>query len=137
MGAYLMLPMVVGAITYSVTMAMQPLETAKPLAQWLQREASGHEVYLHRNFEDISSLPFYLEQPLHIVDSRSRDLLWGNRLKPGSLMYSDNEFNATVQPEKKIAIIVMDHQLQAFRACPYAARLQERKHIGRLTVFMN
>ncbi len=137
MGAYLMLPMVLGAFTYSVVMAMQPLETAKPLAQWLQREASGHEVYLYRNFEDISSLPFYLEQPLHIVDSRSRDLLWGNRLKPSSLMCSDNEFNAIVQSRKKIAIIVMDRHLQAFRARPYAARLQERKHIGRLTVFMD
>jgi len=137
MKAYLMLPVAVGAMIYSVVMAMQPLTTTKPLARWLQREASGYKIFLYRSFEDISSLPFYMEQPLPIVDSRSRDLLWGARLKPNTLMHSDNEFDAIVQSQGRIAIVVTDRQLQAFRTRPYAARLQERKHMGRLTVFMN
>lgn len=137
LGAYLSLPVALGALTYSLLMAMQPLVSAKELAQWLERDASGREVFLYRNFEEISSLPFYLRRPLPIVDAHSSDLYWGNRLQANDTMLSDEQFSERLQRGAKIAIVVMDSQLTAFREHAYASALHEARRSGQLTVFMN
>lgn len=136
-GAYLALPAALGCLTYFLLMAMQPAVSAKPLAQWLQSDARDREVYLYRNFEEISSLPFYLRRPLPVVDPRSSDLYWGNRLQANDIMLSDEQFARRLQAGGGIAIVVMDSQLADFRARAYAAGLHEAQRSGQLTVFFN
>jgi 4-amino-4-deoxy-L-arabinose transferase-like glycosyltransferase len=137
LGAYLALPLACGSLTYALLMAVQPMVTAKEVAQWLQTDGGGREVYLYRNFEEISPLPFYLRQPLSIVDARSSDLYWGNRLQPNELMPSEEEFARRLQQGRRVAIVVMDAHLSDFCKQPYAAGMQEVKRSGQLTVFMN
>lgn len=137
LGAYLALPAALGVFAYFLLMAMQPQVTAKDTALWLEQEARGREIYLYRNFEEISSLPFYLKKPLPIVDARSNDLYWGNRLKANRIMLSDAQFGQALERGAKIAIVVMDSQLADFRARAWASGLREVRRSGQLTVFMN
>jgi hypothetical protein len=78
-----------------------------------------------------------LRQPLSIVDARSSDLYWGNRLQPNELMPSEEEFARRLQQGRRVAIVVMDAHLSDFCKQPYAAGMQEVKRSGQLTVFMN
>jgi 4-amino-4-deoxy-L-arabinose transferase-like glycosyltransferase len=135
--AYLALPVALGCLTYALLMAVQPLVSAKEVALWLKQDAPEREVYLYRNFEEISSLPFYLQRPLPIIDPRSSDLYWGNRLRANRLMQSDEQFSERLKQGGKIAIVVMDAQLADFRSRPYAAGLHQGRRSGQLTVFMN
>ncbi len=48
-------------------------------------------VYLYKRFEDLSSLPFYLDRKVPIVDSQSQDLLYGQVNRPNSPLFLRKE----------------------------------------------
>jgi 4-amino-4-deoxy-L-arabinose transferase-like glycosyltransferase len=135
--AYLLLPAWTGAALYLLLVAMQPTVSARELADYLKREQPGRVVYLYRNFEEQSSLPFYLKRPLPVVDSRSNDLYWGARLRSNDIMLTDEQFAGVLAEGRPVAISVMNRQLADFRARPYAARFGSARRIGDTTLFMN
>lgn len=136
LSAYLGLSAAAGCLTYVLLMAMQPQVSARELAQWLRHDRGGHEVYLYRNFEQISSLPFYLGRPLPVVDSQSSDLHWGSRLRANDIVLSNVQFAQRLQAGARVALVMMDFQLADFLGQPYAADLQEARRSGRLIVFV-
>ena len=134
--AYLLPAAACAAAVLVAINAVEPLVSNRPLAQALQSRFPGRPVYLYRKFEELSSLPFYLAKPLPIVDSRSNDLYWGNKLQANDLMIDGAQFarNAAAGP---VAIIVMEKQLQDFRREPYFANLKEQGTVGSNTIFTN
>ncbi len=130
-------PGAVAAVALLVAVnAAEPLVSNRPLAQVLQGELANRQVYLYRKFEELSSLPFYMASPLHVVDSRSNDLYWGNKLQPNDLLIDGKRFaqDAAAGP---VAIVVTARQMKDFRAEPYFASLKEQATVGGNTIFIN
>lgn len=74
-------------------------------------------VFAYRDFEDVfSTLPFYLQRTIRIIDSSSRDLQFGCRV-------SDGPDNACISPEEfkkywerfPVAVAVRQKNVEAFR----------------------
>jgi 4-amino-4-deoxy-L-arabinose transferase-like glycosyltransferase len=133
---YLMLATLVAFVLGSLLPALEPTISTRQTARYLQEALPRHAVYLYRNFEEQSSLPFYLEHAVPVVDMHSNDLYWGNRLRSNDIAVTDQHFQQRVR-EGKIAIVVMDRQLKEFMAKAYAGAFSGQKHIGNSTIFFN
>ncbi len=94
------------------------------------------ELFLYKVFEHQSSLPFYLNKPVKVVDSRSSDLFWGNKLHKNDIVISDATFNK-ILVQQAVSLIVLDEDLPSFNEKKYANQFQMSKKIGRSTVFVN
>ena len=120
-----------------VLRAAEPLISTRPLAAYLQTEMSGKAVYLYRNFEEQSSLPFYLKQPVPVIDARSNDLFWGDKLRrKNGIMVSTDQFALRMQ-NQAVAVVVMARQIKDFRATAFFTGFKGEKTVGETTVFFN
>lgn len=133
--AYLLLPVWTAVGLTATLQAMEPQISTRQLAHWLQGDLADRTVYLYRNFEEQSSLPFYLKHPVPIVDGRSNDLFWGNKLRQNDIMISTDEFAARLK--QPVAIVVMRRQLADFTAAGLHMHFRGKKTIGETTVFFN
>jgi len=134
--AYLVLPVWISLVLMSVLQVLEPRISTKHTAAFLQTELASREVYLYRNFEEQSSLPFYLKKPLAVIDPRSNDLFWGNKLRQNDMMLSTEQFAQRLN-RQRLAIVVMDKQLKDFRASGFFDAFKGEKRIGASTVFFN
>jgi 4-amino-4-deoxy-L-arabinose transferase-like glycosyltransferase len=134
--AYLLIPAWIAVGLSGVLEAMEPLASTRPLARVLQRDLAGRTIYLYRNFEEQSSLPFYLKHPIPVVDARSNDLYWGNRLRRNDLIISAEKFLADAKAGP-VAIVVMRRQLTDFGKEGLTDHFPHQKIIGETTVFFN
>lgn len=135
LAAYLALPAAAGYLIYGLLIDMQSQVSTKELAQWLLRTQSSREVYLYRNFEQFSSLPFYLCKPLPVVDLQSSDLQWGSRLKKSDLVMTNEQFARRLQSGASVALVMTVGQVSDFRKQPFAANMDEAWRSRRLIVF--
>jgi 4-amino-4-deoxy-L-arabinose transferase-like glycosyltransferase len=115
---------------------LEPTISTRQTAQYLQRELPRHAVYLYRNFEEQSSLPFYLKTPLPVIDARSNDLFWGNKLRKNDIIISSGQFMQRATGHQ-VVVVVMDRQLKDFRESEFFGIFKGEKHIGNSTVFFN
>ncbi|MFI4939194.1 MAG: ArnT family glycosyltransferase, partial [Burkholderiales bacterium] len=134
--AYLALPAWCAAALVVTVNAVEPLVSTRPLAQFLQTGLTGKSVYLYRNFEELSSLPFYLQQPVGVIDSRSNDLYWGNKLQANDLLITGDQFEKILS-SRQVAVVVPERQIKDFRASRFFMRIKGERHIGAATVFFN
>jgi hypothetical protein len=116
--------------------AMEPVVSTKQLARYLHTEFPTRNVYLYRNFEELSSLPFYLKKPLAIIDSRSNDLYWGNKLRSNDIVISTNQFEPRLQ-NQRLVVVVMERQLKDFKTNVFFPKFKAETKIGETTVFFN
>lgn len=119
-----------------VLQAMEPTISTRLTAQYLQTGLPGRRVYLYRDFDQQSSLAFYLQRPLAIIDVRSSDLFWGQRLQKSALLLSQDEFVRRL-PSEAVAVVVMDRQVRDFRAAPFFSVFKTEKRLGETTIFTN
>ena len=131
------------AVPASILVALLPILQASsewtstaPLVQQIQASPEQREVFLFKVFEHQSSLPFYLKRPVRVVESRSSDLFWGNKLHKNEIVISDKAFDQIVK-QKPVALIVLDEDLPGFHEKKYAEKFQNSKKIGRSTMFLN
>ncbi|WP_423032369.1 glycosyltransferase family 39 protein [Undibacterium sp. Tian12W] len=121
--------------------------STQPLVAELSTIEAKHEVFLFKVFEHQSSLPFYLKQPVRVVDSRSSDLFWGNKLHKNNIVLSDSSFD-TLLDKQSVVLLVLDEDLdknpklpdsqtECFMCKKYAYKFKKIKKIGRTTLFMN
>jgi len=136
MTAYLALPVVISIVLSAMLPVVEPTISTRQTASYLQQTLPAHAVYLYRNFEEQSSLPFYLKRPLPVIDAHSNDLFWGNRLRKNDIIISSEQFMQRAAG-KKVAVVVMDRQLQDFRQSAFAGIFTAQQHIGNSTVFYN
>lgn len=134
--AYLLLPVLTATGMMAALHAMEPLVSTRQLSIYLKCELPDRAVYLYRNFEEQSSLPFYLKHPVPVVDARSNDLFWGNKLRTNDIIISGDQF-LVVLAKRPVAIVVMQSQLKDFNAAGFTARFKGEKRIGNTTVFFN
>lgn len=134
--AYLLLPIWIFIALMDVLKVLEPSITTKQTAEYLQGEHAARTVYLYRNFEEQSSLPFYLKKPIAVIEPRSNDLFWGNKLRSNDIMISTEQFAARLQ-NQPVAVVVRDRQLKDFRATGFFSRFKGEKRIGDTTVFFN
>ena len=137
--AYLLLPAWTSLCLLATMHAMEPLVSTRVLAGYLHQHFPGATVYLYRNFEEQSSLAFYLGHPVPIVDSRSNDLFWGNRLRENDIILSQEQFFAALerQPHRKVAMVVMQKQQRDFESSPLAKHFSRGATVGATAVFHN
>jgi len=110
--------------------------SAKPLANYLTTTLPDRTVFLYHNFEEQSSLPFYLQHKLPVIDSRSNDLFWGNKLQQNDWMINSAQF-AQAADKQPVVVVVMKRQLKDFQADPLSAKLKELNRMGPVVLFVN
>jgi 4-amino-4-deoxy-L-arabinose transferase-like glycosyltransferase len=135
--SYLALPIFSMALLAVAIVPLEPQISARPLAQYLQQTQAGRQVYLYRNFEELSSLPFYLKQTVPVIDSKSADLFWGDRLRPGNRSIVSSAQFAEKLSQQPVAVVVMNRELPRFRDTGYFDRFSAQHQIGNTTVFFN
>jgi 4-amino-4-deoxy-L-arabinose transferase-like glycosyltransferase len=135
--AYLAPALWTGGALWLVLMAMQPTVSTRDLALALRRDMPDRTVYLYRNFEQQSSLPFYLRHPVPVIDSHSNDLFWGNRLRGNDLVVSVEQFSERVVQGARVAVVVTERQRGDFTARAAQWQLHEAMRIGDLAVYVN
>jgi 4-amino-4-deoxy-L-arabinose transferase-like glycosyltransferase len=126
-----------GGALWLVLMAMQPTVSTRELAQALHRDMPERTVYLYRNFEQQSSLPFYLRHPVAVIDPHSNDLFWGNRLRSNDLLVSVEQFGDRLSQGGKVAVVVTERQRADFAPLAAQWRLHEATRTGDLAVYVN
>ena len=134
--AYLPLSGFIVTVLALVLTAMAPLNSTQPLVRDVQAALPGHAVYLFRDFEQLSSLPFYLNTPVPVIDSRSNDLYWGNKLQANDRLIDGEQF-ARRLPSQKVVVVVRDRYLADFRLVPYFGKFSGSRRIGENTLFFN
>lgn len=69
-------------------------DSSSLIAGIVRAEGGPHsQVFIYRDFEDsFSSLPFYLGRVVPVIDSDSRDLLFGCRIQPGKACIDHRQF---------------------------------------------
>jgi 4-amino-4-deoxy-L-arabinose transferase-like glycosyltransferase len=116
--------------------AMEADVSAISLANYLNATLPDREVYLYHNFEEQSSLPFYLQRKLPVIDSRSNDLFWGNKLQANDWMIGGAQFAAVVE-KRPVVVVVMKRQLKDFETDPLSTKLKELRRLGPVVLFVN
>jgi 4-amino-4-deoxy-L-arabinose transferase-like glycosyltransferase len=134
--AYLALALWTSIALLAAVKALEPTISTREIAQTMQNELRGRTVYLYRNFEERSSLPFYLKTPVAVIDTRSNDLLWGSKLRENDILISIAQFSHRLD-HQRVAVVVIDRQLSDFRANAFFTRFKEEKRIGETTLFFN
>jgi 4-amino-4-deoxy-L-arabinose transferase-like glycosyltransferase len=132
---YLPLPVWTAAALWLVLSAMEPVASTRQVARLLEQELPGRHVYLYRDFEQKSSLPFYLKRPVPILEMRSNDLFWGDRLRKGNTVSRTPEQFAAARKNAPVAVVVAERHLKDFRAS-YRGFKGERR-VGDSTVFFD
>ena len=88
------------------------------------------------DFEDYSSLPFYVNSTLGIVDSRSDDLRFGRQLGAGREHFvSVDQFIAGLDQKHPAWLVVHDPRQADFIATPLAKIARREIKIGRATLY--
>ena len=131
--AYAILPVYILVLLLNVVGAMEGFVTAARIARFIQHDMPDRPVYLYRLFEQNSSLPFYLKKSVFVIDSRSNDLYWGNKLEPlNTVMVSQGLFAAITTP---VIVVVPDSYLEEFTTNRLQERFTSHRHFGKNTVF--
>ncbi len=131
---YLALPVWIFVAVSGVLPAIEPLVSTRQLADYLQNQLPGRKAYIYRDFEERSSLPFYLKKVVPVIDSDSSDLFWGNRLRANKVLISGDQFEQKIK-RKPVAVVVLNRRLEEFKATHYFNRFLGEKRVGETTVF--
>jgi 4-amino-4-deoxy-L-arabinose transferase-like glycosyltransferase len=86
---------------------LQDQRSAATIAEFIQTHDNQRPVYLYRDYEKISSLLFYLQRRLPLIDSRSEDLYFGARTPQAVGWFIDTKDFATVA-HKQAVYVAMD-----------------------------
>ena len=130
---FLLLSLYTILISLIVVKGMESRLTDRPMAEFIVRTLPNRPVYIYRQFEQNSSLPFYLKRRVFIVDSVSNDLFWGNKLRPfNKIMVSQAQLSAVSRP---VVVVVMDSYLAEFKAKNLQTRFLYSQRFDKNTVF--
>src|SRR5262249_43187470 len=89
--------------------------SAKNLVSSLKRQINTDKtpIFIYQEFEDISSLAFYLKNPLKIIDSQSKDLWYGSKFDQKKIFFTIDTFDTTFQ-NKDCYVILNKKKLPEF-----------------------
>lgn len=109
--------------------------SAASFTRAIASKIGNHEVLSFRDFEEMSSLLFYLRRPLPIVDSASRDLHYGLRTTEGKAMSLTSKQVALRQETKKVYMVVRAARLREFQSSRLGGLFHRVDRVGNLLLF--
>ena len=127
---------VVLAWVLMVVMRSEAMLSTKPLAHFIETHESKRPVFVFKDFEELSSLPFYLQRPVGIIDSRSHDLFFLPHDDSSPLFLTARELEPYVA-QNKIVVVVMDDNLANFTHLGVYRNFTPLIKMGESTVFIN
>jgi len=133
--SYLLIPALMLPFLIEIVKVTNDYTSTRTVAGFVQQQ-TGRELFLFRVFEQQSSLPFYLKKPVRIVDSRSADLFWGNRLHKNDIVITDASFRSIVA-NRPVLLLVPRSDLADFEQRTYAGQFRLLRRIGDTSVFSN
>jgi 4-amino-4-deoxy-L-arabinose transferase-like glycosyltransferase len=99
------------------------------------RERPAPAVFIYRDFEDVfSTLPFYLRRTVPVIDSESRDLMFGCRIEPGTACIGHAQF---LQRSKAGAVAVAVRSQRRGEFLAMAGKGWRSVAVGDKLVFFN
>ncbi len=113
----------------------EALFSAKPLASALKQRCPACTVMIYRDFENISSLAFYLESPPVVIDSASNDLwfAWHENNQEPAFAASDTLKD---NYDGALAIVVLRERLEEFQQSPLSRFTKAAFSLGRAHVYL-
>lgn len=107
---------------------LQPERSAVAVANYILQNAPTHPVYLFQDYERFSTILFYLQQRLAIVDSVSKDLYFGATTAEADGWFITSQALLDNAKQKPIYIVVVKKKLPELAAvtngltfCPVAS----------------
>ena len=94
------------------------------------------DVFLYRDYEAMSALPFYLHRPVGIIDPNSNELEYGIRLSHDAERFPSLAQFLARPTRRDEAIVVADSRRREFQATPLASRLQQVYRSGKLSLYV-
>ncbi len=131
--AYAVLPLCFMVAMLSIVKAMESSVSDRAMVSFIESMEPARTVYLYRNFEQNSSLAFYLKEPLKIIDSNSNDLYWGDRLRPDNeVMIERRQFRQQDEPK---VVVVPNGYMDEFAHYKLQSRFRRNRQFDHATVF--
>lgn len=131
--AYVALPIYFMGVMLVIIHALENTVSDRNMARFIDALQPARTVYLYRNFEQNSSLAFYLQRPIRIIDSTSADLYWGDRLRPDNqIMVRQRDFRTNAEAK---AVVVENTDLAEFAHRKLHTRFQHNRQFPSATVF--
>lgn len=110
--------------------------SSRRLALEIERRFPDADVFLFQDFERMSSLGYYLPRPLHIIDSRSSDLAFGQRSGANpSVFVSSSELLKHTSSTPAVVLVDRSRRL-AFARSGLVAQATMVAHIGRVDAYL-
>lgn len=110
--------------------------SAKNLASFLQKQTEKKSIFIYQEFERVSSLLFYLGEPLNIIDIHSKDLWYGLKFAPKSWFLPTKTF-AENAPNSLYYVILRDKRLKEFHKKTPRLHLYPKASFGEWVVLSN
>lgn len=132
--AWVALPLAMGFSQFIAVNSM--LKSARPLAEAI---AALHPavVYSYRDYETRSSLAWYLDRPINVIDVDSRELWYGLTLKPMPMRFPSLSQVAGARPRVRAVLVVRDRDLPAVAGSPLANDFVDSLTVGRIHIWVS
>ena len=107
--------------------------SARHLAQEIRARGLG-DVYVYRDFENVSALAYYWDRPIGVIDSQSNELDFGLKMKRDEARFpSGPEFVS--EHRAPVAVLALDKQRRALEAAFPRNRLVRLERCGNVTLY--
>jgi 4-amino-4-deoxy-L-arabinose transferase-like glycosyltransferase len=126
-------------LAYSLHMVRhaEPYCSKKALYDFLQQKEIVPEIFLYRDYEELSSLPFYLQGRVAIIDSASEDLSYGMKYSQDNRQFvSMDEFRRFLK-NHNVAVVVMKKRIEEFRRSGLDGLLVNVRRTGNVVLYEN
>jgi 4-amino-4-deoxy-L-arabinose transferase-like glycosyltransferase len=110
-------------------------KSARDLAKAIERSGAA-SVYVYRDYEKFSALPFYLRHSVGVIGSRSKDLWFGLRLRPDARRFpAASGWQPALMRGGATMVVVATSYLAEFRRSPVARGLVPVGRFGEAWLF--
>lgn len=132
----LMLAPAEGYVLYAVS-HQEAFYSSRALAQSIRSSCAHCRVFLYRDFERMSSLPFYLHSQVGIIDSASNDLRFGQHQSHDAALFVSSATFVRDHGDEPVAVVVHGKRMKEFRGTGLYEQLKPADKVGRVRVFVN
>lgn len=102
---------------------LQTYFSSETIAQYIQQHDNQRVVYLYQDYENLSSIPFYLQRRLPIINNQSGDLAYGAKDPAVQQWFITDRELLRINRQQRLYIIVAKEHLADVNKLLAAARL--------------
>lgn len=119
----------------------EPYISSRPLAEKIDALCIDCRVFIYKDFEKISALPFHLKRLVGVIDSASNDLYFAQHRYAGSAAHrfafvAAGELLNSSEPQLLHSLVVVhDQRMVDFENSAFHGRVQALGKVGRVSIF--